>query len=219
MKPKFNQFKTTPSAKLYYYKYHTCIKFGPIKLSVGKPNIPKEYNGLYRCVSTQIDNNLISSKLYTSDESLINYIINDIFLSINISEIIAPINEKHLTSIQDKDINTIFRDKYWFSQYQYRVEMIPNRDVNVSENEAQELRAMIYDDFKDSRIRQTYNPYITFYRHPLNNSWPYGQQRPSTWWPPTIFTNDEEQIFLLKMRFYHLYRFKIQRITLMEDVL
>jgi len=219
MQEKFQQYNCKPATKLYYGHYHTSIAFRPIRESVGRPNIPDRFNNTYRTVSTPKAGFLVT-KIYTSNEELLDYILDDIFLSINISEVFSPVNESHLRAIQDKDVDTMFRENYWYSQYQYKVSVTPKRDVTIPDEEELELQKILNEDYQDCRIIQSYQPWVSFSRSSL---WGLGYTPPQTmkrqWYPPTIFTNSEENIFLLKMRFNHLYRFQIIKIILLEDIL
>jgi len=195
------------------------IAFQPIRESVGRPNIPDRFSQSYRIVSTNKVGYTIT-KLYTSNDSLMDYILDDIFLSINIDSVTAPINESHLAAIKDKDVDTVFREKYWYGTYQYKINITPRRDITISDEDATDLDDQIRDLFKNSRINQSYQPY---YAHSWVSSRNWGQIAPyhqvnRVWWPPNIFTNSEEEVFLLKMRFSHLYQFKIIKIILLEEI-
>lgn len=230
MQGKYHKFKCEPSTKLYYSKYHTCIELKPIKSSVGRPNIPDRFQDDYRIVVSNYGSlGYQYTKIYTSSDSLIDYIMDDIFLSINIKKITAPVNEQHIKHLHDKDVNTVFRDKYWYSKYQYRIETTPRRDVDIPEHEINDFKKVIFEDFRDDcRLKRNYQPWTFWQFNAISRGHvpgaPWGMSPPITktqqsWWPPTIFTNDEANVFLLKMRFYHLYEFKITNIILLEEIL
>lgn len=209
-----------PTTKFYYKRYHTCIHLGPFSKSVCRPRIPREYSGEYRLVNRWDPDVKNHSKVYTSNQDLIDFILNDSFLALHVKSISGPANQEHLDALKDADVNVVFRDNLWYSQYRLKVLINPRRgatDVN-----SEDFWKTIYDTFsKDSRISHRsiidYNVHVNrvFATGSLwNTSWHHGYGYTSM---PAIYTNNESSIMLLKLSMPQDYRVTVERCILLQD--
>lgn len=187
----------TPVRKLYYNKYYNVIRAGTHPTHV-KIMFPKEFAKQYRIVDRFVGiqpdskgNNAFTnvSSVYTNNEKLIEYIIK----YYDVIGVESPYNETHLDYLKDPNRDIIYRDKAWYDQYHHKVKVYEswrNRGQGTRAKPV-EVLAMFKELFKsgDSRWTGQDRDHSQLWSHSRYFSY------------PTIYTNNEPSIMLLKMSY------------------
>ena len=192
----FKEYSTwTPVRKLYYNKYYSVIRVGNF-FHRDMIEIPIEFENEYRVVDRydslkkdQKDNIAFASiaSVYTNNVELLNYLAD----SYEVQAIETPLNDTHLGYLMDPSRQVIYRDKAWYDKYHHKVRVYETwRHRNTfSPQRPFELMNMFDDLFKkqDSRWRGQGRDHSFLKSHSRYFSY------------PTIYTNNEPSIMLLKM--------------------
>ena len=190
-----------PSSKLFYGKYHTSIKLGLFP-SHAPAFIPKSFSG-FRVVNTSSQCwTKITSKIYTNNQEVIDYVMDDAYLNMHVLEVTGPVNEQHYKFMKEKDRTVCIRDKLWFGKFQHKMSVFKTFKNIGTVDEARDAYEFIKNEFTgDSRLS--------------------GRSQFRTSWVslPSIFTNDEAAIFLFKMAYSQKFTIKVESIITLSDVL
>lgn len=192
----FKEYSTwTPVRKLYYKKYYNVIRLGNF-FHRDMIEIPDEFEGEYRIVdrygSLKKDPNgntafASVASVYTNNADLLDFLA----ITYEVQAIETPVNDTHLGYLTDPNRHVIYRDKAWYDKYHHKVRVYETwRQRNISSNrKPHELMYMFDDLFKkeDSRWQGQGRDHSFLKTHSRYFSY------------PTIYTNNEPSIMLLKM--------------------
>jgi len=186
-----------PVRKLYYNKYYNVIRAAAHPTHT-KIYIPSEYKGEYRIVDRYVGiqpdvngNNAFTNiaSIYTNNQDLITYVIKHY----EVSGIETPFNQTHLDYLQDSNRDILYRDKAWYGQYHHKVKIFETWRKKGKPNSAKpvEVLSMFKELFKpkDSRWNGQNRDHSFLWSHSRYFSY------------PTIYTNNEPSIMLLKMSY------------------
>lgn len=192
----FREYSTwTPVRKLYYNKYYSVIRVGNF-FHRDMIEIPDKFAGEYRIVDRyeslkkdQKGNTAFASvaSVYTNNIELLNYLADNY----EVQAVETPLNDTHLGYLTDPNRQVIYRDKAWYDKYHHKVRVYETwRHRNTfSAQRPYELMNMFDNLFKkeDSRWQG------------LGRDHSYLQSHSRYFSYPTIYTNNEPSIMLLKM--------------------
>jgi len=214
---KINHQKWKPSSQLFYSHYHTAIKLGYFSAN-SKPGLPSKFED-YRMVRRYIpiDNRYeIVTTVYTSDQNIIDYILQDTFYSRKILSIQGPISQDHVDQMSSKDWKVVVRDRLWYNNYKYKVNSWSNWRNQPSEEQYNDILKFCYTQFPDSRVVNSYGGYglySSFYRSTTSSNSVLPIKRTYGNYIPMVYTNDQEQIFLFKMAYSNLLHIHIETVV------
>jgi len=222
---KINHPNWKPSSKLFYRKYHTAIKLGYFSYN-SKPGLPLKFQDSYRSVRRfiEVDNQFeIVSTVYTSDQILIDFILNDDFYSRHILSIEGPVSQEHVDQLNSKDYKIVIRDHLWYKKYKYKMTAWANWRNQPTDEQYEDILKFCYTQFEDSRIVNSYGGYgfySSFWSQQRSNMWGIGgYSRPSYGHGiPSVYTNDQQQIFLFKMAYANLLNIDIETVITHEEL-
>lgn len=208
---KINHPKWKPSSQLFYRKYHTAIKLGYFSYN-SKPGLPinfKDYRIVRRFI--EIDQKFeIVCTIYTSDQKIIDFILNDSFYNRHIINLQGPINQQHLDALNNKDYKIVVRDNLWYNKYKYKMHCWANWRNQPSEEQYEDIQRFCYTQFDDSRVVNNFSGYGYSWNRTL-----WGAGSPNRSYSrsiPTIYTNNQEQIFLFKMAYANILNINIETV-------
>lgn len=214
---KINHPNWKPSSKLFYRKYHTAIKLGYFSYN-SKPGLPYRFKDLYRSVRRfiEVDNQFeIVSTVYTSDQKLIDYILDDDFYSRHILSIESPINQEHIDQLNSKDYKIVIRDNLWYKKYKYKLTAWANWRNQPTDQQYEDILKFCYTQFEDSRVVNSYGGYgfySSFWSQHRSNMWGIANRPAYGNSVPTVYTNDQAQIFLFKMAYANILNIDIETV-------
>lgn len=209
--------KWKPSSKLFYRKYHTAIKLGYFSYN-SKPGLPHRFEDSYRSVRRfiEVDNQFeIVSTVYTSDQKLINYILNDDFYSRHILSIEGPVSQEHIDQLNSKDYKIVIRDNLWYKKYKYKMTAWANWRNQPTDEQYEDILKFCYTQFEDSRVVNSYGGYglySSFWSQHRSNMWGITNRPAYGNSVPTVYTNDQAQIFLFKMAYANILNIDIETV-------
>ena len=225
MTMKINHPKWNPSSQLFYSKYHTAIKLGYFSAN-SKPELPSKYEN-YRMVRRYIpiDNRYeIITTVYTSDQNIINYVLQDIFYSKKILSIQGPINQEHIDQMSSKDWRVIVRDCLWYKKYKYKVNSWSNWRNQPNDEQYDDIIKFCYTQFPESRVVNNFgsgygygiynNSFYTSTLYPGRIRRPRGYNASI----PLVYTNNQEQIFLFKIAYSDILHINIETVVTHEEL-
>jgi|TARA_R110002074_G_scaffold85854_1_gene189802 hypothetical protein len=198
----------SPVRKLYYKKYYNVIRASatPTHSAV---SIPLEFKGEYRIVDRydgikKIDGATAFTSvasIYTNNQDLINYVMK----TYGVIGIETPFNQTHLDYLLDSNREIIYRDKAWYDQYHHKVRVFESWRSRGLPNSAQpiEVLTMWKELFqrKDSRWSGQDRQLRTSWSHSRYFSY------------PTVYTNNEASIMLLKMTYNSLLNIHVETVV------
>jgi hypothetical protein len=198
-----------PVRKLYYKKYYNVVRTGthPTHQKIDLPKkFAKEYRIVDRFVGIQPDdngNNAFTNiaSVYTNNEELIQYILK----YYEVTGIETPYNQTHLDYLLDTNREIIYRDKAWYDQYHHKVRIFESWRSRASVNKAKPMEVLyIFDElFKriDSRWNGQGRDHSNLWSHSRYFSY------------PTIYTNNEPSIMLLKMSYNSMLSINVETVV------
>ena len=217
---KINHPNWKPSSQLFYREYHTAIKLGYFSYN-SKPGLPIQFSD-YRIVRRfiEIDKKFeIVCTVYTSDQSIIDFILNDDFYNRHIISIQGPVSQEHIDQMNSKDWKTVVRENLWYKKYKYKLHTWANWRNQPSDEQYEDIIKFCYTQFEDSRVVNNYGGYgyySSFWASSQNHQWGIGSpisRRPAYGHSvPTVYTNDQEQIFLFKMAYANILNISIETV-------
>lgn len=175
--------------------------------------IPIEYEGEYRIVD-RYDSLKKDSKDNTAFASIASVYTNNVdlltFLSVTheVKSVETPLNDTHLGYLIDPNRHVIYRDKAWYDKYHHKVRVYETwRQRNsTSIQKPYDLMNMFDDLFKkeDSRWQGQGRDHSFLKSHSRYFSY------------PTIYTNNEPSIMLLKMTCNDIIRIDVETVLTPE---
>jgi hypothetical protein len=202
--------KWTPSFKQYYKTYHSSAKF--IGLNQGE-NMQLDYKWQehYRCRrSYEIHPNgrkfglVPGLTIYTNNLELLDELLTTEYYKQRLDYVSTPRDQEHLNALISSDERLIFRSKLFFNEYSYRVQAEINYYRNPPQTETvEDAVKFVEENFANSRL--VYNQGRLHWPGGFRHSWynsPYLQQNNNIITIPkfpTIYTNDVNSLFLLKL--------------------
>lgn len=199
-----------PVRKLYYKKYYSVIRVGNFfhrdAIAIDRRKFDGQYRIVDRYAGLQPDdqgNTAFASvaSVYTNNVELLNYLDEEY----NVLEVQTPYNEKHLTYLTDPNRDIIYRDKAWYDKYHHKVKVYETwRHRNSADSKKPYDLLCMFDDLftdTDSRwqgIGRDHTPLKTHSRY-----FSY----------PTIYTNNEPSIMLLKMALNDVIRISVETVV------
>jgi len=194
-----------PTESVFYREFDTRIKI--IKLSSQHHFSYNKFDNVgkrrFRIVKIYRNKHEYDCNLYTSDEEIINDVLTS---GVQIAEITKPLNKTHKELLHKSDRKIVIRGKLWFNRYKHKITSSHNWDKATTISESRNMIEWIYEHFPkhDNRIVSTaYGSYFN------------GTNRLSQ--PPTIFTNSEETMMLMKLAYSNMLRMTMETcITLKE---
>jgi hypothetical protein len=206
---KINHQNWKPSNQLFYRKYHTSIKLGYFSYN-SKPGLPIRYKD-YRIVRRfiEIDQKWeIVCTIYTSDQNIIDFILNDDFYNRHIISMQGPINQDHIDALHNKDHKIIIRKNLWYNKYKYKMASWSNWRNQPSEEQYEDIFKCCYMQFKDSRVVHHYSGW----HRNINFSAGFSPVNRRSQNVPIVYTNDQEQIFLFKLAYANILNIHIETV-------
>lgn len=222
MSMKINHPQWKPSSQLFYSKYHTAIKLGYFSAN-SKPELPSRYED-YRTVRRflPIDNQYqIVTTVYTSDQNIIDYILQDRFYSRKVLSILGPINQEHIDQMSSKDWKVVVRDTLWYKKYKYKVNSWSNWRNQPNDDQYDDIIKFCYTQFEDSRVVNNYGGgYLHSQSFYTSNLYPSSLRRPRPYSHsiPMVYTNNQEQIFLFKIAYSDILHINIETVVTHEEL-
>lgn len=201
-----------PVRKLYYKKYYSVIRVANFYRR-DMIDIPDEFAGEYRIVDRFSDlqkdqkgNTAFASiaSIYTNNIDLLTFL----SVTYEVKSIETPLNDTHLGYLKDPNRHVIYRDKAWYDKYHHKVRVYETwRHRNTtSPQRPYELMNMFDDLFKkeDSRWQGLGRDHSFLRTHSRYFSY------------PTIYTNNEPSIMLLKMTCNDVIRIDVETVLTPE---
>lgn len=199
-----NSNKWTPSFKQYYSRYHSSAKF--IGKSRGERlNFDSKWDDEYRIrrsytYSGLRDGYYPALTIYTNNIEMLCELVNDQYYETRLDYITTPRDSEHLNALSSSDQKVIFRSKLFYNKYQYRAIANVNYYRNPpSEETVIAATRFVEENFSDSRV--VYNNGKVCWPVGYRRNWQTGKTFMPSAIPkfPTVYTNDESSLFLLKM--------------------
>lgn len=218
MTPLFtNHKKWTPSLKYYYNQFHSSIKFVGFGWHESS-KLPPQWDGKYRSRNS-IDVYRGSATthtvtIYTSDYSLLEFLLTDPYYAMRLDYISTPIDTEHQDIMADASSSVIFRNKLFYNKYSYKI----TNDLRWTEiaeiHTVESAMQYINDNFKEFKYNY---PDGKFYdRRQLQYNAP--GTNPQVRHPkfPTIYTNDGGGAMMLKMGYGRELKLHIDRVYVVD---
>ena len=194
-----------PTESVFYRAFDTRIR-------VNKISNPfyfhfSKYNDLgklqYRVVRIYRSRHEYDCNFYTSNETLIEKVLNSGF---EIAEITKPLNETHRELLHKRDRKVVIREKLWFNKYKHKISAWHNWDRTTTVSESRNMVHWVYEHFPKGENRVVSSMYGSYFA---------SSNRLSQ--PPTVFTNSEETMMLMKLAYSNMLRLTMETcITLQE---
>lgn len=202
-----NNEKWTPSFKQYYKTYHSSAKF--IGLNRGE-NMQPDYKWIdqYRCrrsFEVRGDDGFVPGlTIYTNNFDLLEELLRNEYYSQRLDYISTPRNQDHLDALSLSEERLVFRSRLFYNEYSYRVQAQINYYRNPPDAQLiSEAVKFVDENFVESRI--VYNEGRVHWPAGFRRSWFNNptqiHNNNSIKIPkfPTIYTNDVNSLFLLKL--------------------
>jgi hypothetical protein len=201
--------KWTPSFKRYYNTYHSSAKF--IGLNQGE-NMQLDYKWVdqYRCrrhyeshPSGREFGFVPGLTIYTNNLDLLEELLKTEYYNQRLDYVTTPRDQEHLDALSSSDEKIVFRNKLFYNEYSYRVQAQINYYRNPPQAQSvEEAVGFVEENFTNSRI--VYNEGRVHWPGGFRRSWfnnSYQQNHNAKRIPkfPTIYTNDVNSLFLLKL--------------------
>ena len=199
-----NSSKWTPSFKRYYSLYHSSAKFVG-KMRGERLSFDSKWDDEYRIRRSYHYNGLHDGycpeiTIYTNNLEMLCELINDPYYENRLDYITTPRDTEHLNALSSSDERIIFRSKLFYNTYRYRAIANVNYYRNAPEADTVKQAVKFVDEnFVDSRI--VYNNGRVYWPNGFRRNWLTGNVATPKSIPkfPTVYTNDESSLFLLKM--------------------
>ena len=202
-----------PVRKLYYKKYYSVIRVGNFfhrdAIAIDRRKFDGQYRIVDRYVGLQPDdqgNTAFASvaSVYTNNVELLNYLAEEY----NVLEVQTPYNDKHLAYLQDSNRDIIYRDKAWYDKYHHKVRVYETWRHRNSAGQQRPYEMMCrFDELflsADSRWQGMNRDHTPLKTHSRYFSY------------PTIYTNNEPSIMLLKMVLNDAIRLNVETVVTPE---
>jgi len=194
-----------PTESIFYRAFDTRIKL--IKIPRNFHFTYTKINDIgklrYRVVKNYRSRHEYDANFYTSDESIIESLLQCQF---EIIEITKPLNKTHKELLHKRDRKVVIRDKLWFNRYKHKISSWHNWDRVTTVEESRDMVKWIYEHFPKGKNRIVSSMYGSYF----TSSNRLAQ-------PPTIFTNSEETMMLMKLAYSNMLRLTMETcITLQE---
>tara|TARA_B110001454_G_scaffold195413_1_gene197672 strand:- start:1603 stop:2220 length:618 start_codon:yes stop_codon:yes gene_type:complete len=157
----------------------------------------------YRVVRIYRSRHEYDCNFYTSNETLIESVLNSGF---EIAEITKPLNKTHKELLHKRDRKVVIREKLWFNKYKHKISSWHNWDRTTTVQESRDMVRWVYEHFPKGENRVVSTMYGSYF----SSSNRLAQ-------PPTVFTNSEETMMLMKLAYSDMLRLTMETcITLQE---
>jgi hypothetical protein len=210
-----NHEKWAPSVKYYYNQYHSSIKFVGFGWNESK-KIPPQWDGKYRSRNSWLplcSASTTSITFYTSDYSLLEFLLSDPYYAMHLDYLSTPIDATHESMLTDSNSSVIFRNNLFYNTYSYRITNtrrygeIP--EIGVVESAMQ----YVTDNFKEYKCNYPNGKFydrrqLQYHAH-VHNTVPSQYRRPKF---PTIYTSDGGGAMMLKMGYGQELKLHIDRV-------
>jgi hypothetical protein len=197
--------KWSPSNKLYYNKFNSQITVGPT-----------EYNGvdLEHCDSEDYRKNQkfifndelmqyeVFTTVYTSNDKILDTLID----TYPVHSLSTPVNSDHQNIIEDLHTDTALRTTLYYRKFRFRLVIWRNHRMDVTADDCNQAHISIRDVFRDEAkfLGDRYaSTTLSYWSRDL----------------PTVFTNNEPGIMMLKLMLGSKFRFKITKAYLLDDLI
>ena len=197
-----------PTETIFYRTFDTRIRI--IKLPklyhFGKhyPRFDETGRQSYRVVRIHRSRMEYDVNFYTSNPAMIA----DILASdLEVVEICQPLNQMHKELLHDKDRSVVIRDKLWYRKYKHKITAWHNYEKPTTHDESKVMVQWIYDNFDRRSNRLGSNSYGTWFSTP-------GRLVS----PPTIFTNSEETMMLMKLAYSDMLRMTMETCITLKEI-
>jgi hypothetical protein len=188
---------------LYYGKFNSQITVGPTEYNA--VNISGYPTDSYRKVQQFVFCNSLRSyqiftTVYTSDTDLLQALADNH----QVTSLQTPANDNHQQLIEDAVVKKELRKTLYFRKYQFRMVVWGNIRSNFTHDDYENLRLRIIDAFSGEAMLRGVRPsQYTIYPDEL----------------PTVFTNNEAEIMLLKLAYGDRFRFQITKAYVLDDLI
>lgn len=195
----------TPTESVFYRIFDTRIRVNKIDRAFYY-QFPK-YNDLgklnFRVVRIYRSKHEYDCNFYTSNPELIESVLNSGF---EIVEITKPLNDYHRELLHKRDRKIVIREKLWFNRYKHKISAWHNWDTPTTIPESRNMVHWVYEHFPKRENRVVSSMYGSYFA---------SSNRLAQ--PPTIFTNSEETMMLMKLAYSDMLRMTMETcITLQE---
>lgn len=183
--------KWQPVKKLYYKKFYNVIRVSKsarerIKIPPGiiDYRIVDRVSGIEKISGITAFSSVAS--VYTNNEDLISFLLDNY----QIAGIETPYNDQHTSYLKDPNRNILYRDKAWYGKYHHKVRVYETWRLRNTKSDPKEILYSFKELFKASDSRWNgQNRDLSQFAHYRYYSY------------PTIYTNNEPSIMLLKMQY------------------
>lgn len=192
-----------PSDKLYYGKFNSQITVGPTEYNA--VTISGHSADCYRKVQQFVFCNSlrryqIFTTVYTSDADLLQTMVDNY----HVKSLQTPANDNHQQLIEDVVVKKELRKTLYFRKFQFRMVVWGNIRANFTHDDYVSLRLRIIDGFSgEAMLRGLNSNQYTIYPDEL----------------PTVFTNNEAEIMMLKLAYGDRFRFQITKAYVLDDLI
>ena len=194
-----------PTESVFYRVFDTRIRVNKIDRAFYY-RFPK-FNDLgklnYRVVRIYRSRYEYDCNFYTSNQELIEKVLNSGF---EIAEITKPLNDHHRELLHKGDRKVVIREKLWFNKYKHKISAWHNWDKATTVPESRDMVLWVYEHFPKGENRVVSSMYGSYFA---------SSNRLAQ--PPTVFTNSEETMMLMKLAYSDMLRMTMETcITLQE---
>lgn len=177
----FKGIKVNPSDKKYFgdYQYKLTLKGNHICYDI------QMYKDLHQALNSagwwyRIQATSKNINVYVNDTSYLDNVI-DTFKDTNfITGLYGPINEAHIESLQDRNTEYVYRNKYWYNKYNIKISFrrIHSGSYEDKVQQGKEFRDFIkgsFDNFRlfDDYTDSWYQNYLWLTQEEYNQGYPF----------------------------------------------
>ena len=200
-----NNIIIKPTESMYYREFDTCIKLIkiPRNFHFTYTRINNSGKLRYRVVKNYRSRHEYDANFYTSDESIIESLLQGKY---EVVEITKPLNKTHKELLHKRDRKVVIREKLWFNRYKHKISAWHNYDRATTPIESKEMVEWIHEHFPrgENRIVSTSYGFYFSAKH-LSQ-------------PPTIFTNSEETMMLMKLAYSNMLRMTMETCITLQEI-
>jgi len=198
--------KIVPTESLFYRAFDTRIKL--IKIPRNFYFTYRKINNVgklqYRVVKNYRSQHQYDANFYTSDESIIESLLR---CEYEVVEITKPLNEMHKELLHKRDRKVVIRNKLWFNKYKHKISSWHNYNKITTPDESRAMVNWIYENFPKGKNRIVSSMYGSYF----TSSNRLAQ-------PPTIFTNSEETMMLMKLAYSNMLRLTMETCITLQEI-
>ena len=195
--------KWSPSKKLYFKKFNSQITVGPTEYE--GVSLRQYERSEYRLSQSYVFNDQLRqyevfTTVHTSNQDILNHLC-DCYPVVALS---TPVNSDHLGIIEDVHIDSTLRKTLYYRKFRYRVLIWQNHRMDVNVDDFKQAGASIKSVFQDeAKFLGDRVGYMTYYSSPL----------------PTVFTNNEPGIMMLKLMLGNKFRIQVTKVYVLSDLI